>query len=153
MKATQWLVPALLAAFSGVVIWASLQLDTSPPMIVGEGMQARSFPIFLMVVNLLLTAVLAIQLWRSPPKPMNAPRFPTWGTVMLMVLFYVLTTWADMFIGIAAVMFLMSLLWGERRIWMAALIAVVTPLSIFLLFDLVLRIRFPRGVLTNWYYG
>ncbi len=153
MKTTVWLVPTVLAVFSGVVIWASLQLDTSPPMIVGDGMQARSFPIFLMVLNLLLIAILALQMWRTPPKPLSKQRFPTWGTVLLLGLFYALTTWVDMFIGIAVVMFLMSLVWGERRIWLAGLVAIVTPLSIFLLFDLVLRIRFPRGLLTNWYYG
>ena len=33
------------------------------------------------------------------------------------------------------------------------LVAVITPLSIFFLFDLVLQVRFPRGILTNLYYG
>ena len=46
-----------------------------------------------------------------------------------------------------------ALLWGERRLLVAGALAVVTPLTIFLLFDLVLRVRFPRGVLMNWYYG
>ena len=70
-----------------------------------------------------------------------------------MCLFYVLTVTLDMFIGIAVSMFLLALLWGERR-WLVALAtALITPLLIFLLFDNVLKIRFPRGVLTNWYYG
>ena len=50
-------------------------------------------------------------------------------------------------------MFVLSLLWGERRIWAAGILATVTPLAIFLLFDSVLKVRFPRGLLTNWYYG
>ena len=71
----------------------------------------------------------------------------------LMVVFYGLTVSADMFIGIAVVMFLMSLAWGERRILIALANAIATPVLIFLLFDMVLRIRFPRGIITNWYYG
>lgn len=71
----------------------------------------------------------------------------------LMVVFYGLTVSADMFIGIAVVMFLMSLAWGERRILVALVNAIATPVLIFLLFDMVLRIRFPRGIITNWYYG
>ena len=44
-------------------------------------------------------------------------------------------------------------MWGERRLPVAGSLALATPISIFLLFDTVLRVRFPRGVLTNWYYG
>jgi putative tricarboxylic transport membrane protein len=71
----------------------------------------------------------------------------------LMVVFYVITTYADMFLALAVVIFLMCIVWGERRYWLAAVLAVVTPLSIFLLFDLVLQIRFPRGIVTELYYG
>jgi len=153
MSARKYIVPGIIAAFSGVVIWASLQLDRSPPMIVGAGMQPRAFPIFLMVVNLILVAILIVQIHRNPPDKAHRETFHTWGSMLLMVLFYGLTTWLDMFIGIAVVMFLMGLLWGERRIAVAAVNAVVTPLVIFLLFDKVLQVRFPRGIITNWYYG
>ena len=153
MKARLLVVPAVIAAFSVAVIWASLQLDLSPPMIVGESMQPRAFPIFLMAVNLLLVTVLVVRIAREPPKPIPLEPFATWGSILLMPVFYALTVWLDMFIGIAVVMFAMCLLWGERRIAVAGSLALVTPISIFLLFDTVLRVRFPRGVLTNWYYG
>lgn len=153
MKLRTLTVPALIAALSLVVIWASLQLDESPPMIVGESMQPRAFPIFLMVLNLLLAALLAIQLYRRPPAGIPLEGYPTWGSLALLALFYPLTVHVDMFVGIAVVMFLMCMLWGERRIWVAGTLAVVTPLSVFFLFDSVLKVRFPRGLLTNWYYG
>jgi hypothetical protein len=148
-----FIVPALIAAFSLVVIWASLQLDESPPMIVGDSMQPRAFPIFLMVINLILVAVLALQFHRHPPRKIPLERYPTWGSIALLALFYPLTVYVDMFIAIAVVMFLMCMLWGERRMWVAGTLAVVTPVSVFFLFDSVLKIRFPRGLLTNWYYG
>lgn len=153
MRASKYLLPGIIAALSCVVIWASLQLDTSPPMIVGKAMQPRAYPIFLMVLNLLLVAALTVQLHKAPGDPPPAESFHTWGTMLLLVLFYPLTVWLDMFIGIAAVMFLMCLLWGERRLLLAGAIALLTPASIFLLFDKVLQVRFPRGILTNWYYG
>ncbi len=153
VKARLFVVPAVIAAFSVVVIWAALQLELSPPMIVGESMQPRAFPIFLMAVNLVLVAVLVLQIVREPPKPVPFEPFATWGSILLMPVFYALTVWLDMFIGIAVVMFVMCLLWGERRIPVAGSLALATPISIFFLFDTVLRVRFPRGVLTNWYYG
>ena len=153
MRARLFIVPAVIAAFSVVVIGAALQLELSPPMIVGDSMQPRAFPIFLMAVNLLLVAVLVVRIAREPPKPVPLEPFATWGSILLMPVFYALTVWLDMFIGIAVVMFAMCLLWGERRLAVAGGLALVTPISIFLLFDTVLRVRFPRGVLTNWYYG
>ena len=72
-----------------------------------------------------------------------ADETPTWLMVILWL----------MLIAIAVVMFAMCLLWGERRIYIAGTVALVTPFTIFLLFDKVLRVRFPRGLLTNWYYG
>ncbi len=147
------ILPALIAAFSLVVIGASLQLDESPPMIVGDSMQPRAFPIFLMLVNLVLAAALAFQLHKAPPSKVRLEGYPTWGSMALLALFYPLTVYIDMFVAIAIVMFLMCMLWGERRIWVAGALAIATPLSIFFLFDLVLKVRFPRGLLTNWYYG
>ena len=41
----------------------------------------------------------------------------------------------------------------ERRISVASAVALVTTAAIFFLFDMVLRVRFPRGLLTNLYYG
>jgi len=147
------IVPLVIATISAIIIYLALQLDLSPPMIVGDSMQPRSFPIFLMALNLILTAILARQFHRAPPAYPEPIKRTTWISMALMVVFYGLTVSADMFIGIAVVMFLMSLAWGERRILIALVNAIATPVLIFLLFDMVLRIRFPRGIFTNWYYG
>jgi len=153
MSVKTQIVPIFLTAVSLVIIYLALQLDLSPPMIVGDSMQPRSFPIFLMVLNLILTGALALQFYRNPPKDQEPILRITWLTMALMVLFYALTVSIDMFVGISVVMFLMSLIWGQRSILIAAANAIITPFLVFLLFDIVLRIRFPRGLITNWYYG
>ena len=147
------IVPIVIAAISLVIIYLALQLDLSPPMIVGDSMQPRSFPIFLMVLNLILTGILALQFYKIPPQYPEPIRRATWMSIALMAVFYGLTVSTDMFIGIAVVMFLMSLAWGERRLLVSMANALLTPFLIFLLFDNVLKIRFPRGILMNWYYG
>lgn len=146
-------IPAIIVGFSAVVIWASLQLDLSPAMIVGDSMQPRVFPIVLMILNLGLAVALAVQYRKSPPKPVRLEGITTWGSIALFVLFYILTVTIDMMIAIAIVVFLMCLLWGERRLPVALAVAILTPSSVFLLFDTVLQVRFPRGLFTNWYYG
>ena len=146
-------MPAVLAIFSCAVIWLSLQLEESPPMIVGDSMQPRVFPIFLMAVNLVLIGCLVIQVMQKPPAKIQLEGVATWGSIAMLPVFYALTVSLDMFIGIAVVMFALCFLWGERRVWVAALVALVTPAGVFFLFDLVLIVRFPRGVLTSIYYG
>lgn len=153
MTVKSQIVPIFLVLVSLLIIYLALQLDLSPPMIVGDSMQPRSFPIFLMVLNLILTGLLALQIYRNPPKDPEPIQRITWLTMVLMVVFYALTISTDMFIAIAVVMFLMSLVWGQRSILIAMANAILTPLFVFLLFDMVLRIRFPRGLITNWYYG
>lgn len=147
------ILPALIIGFSVVIIWASLQLNLSPPMIVGESMQPRVFPIVLMIINLGLATALALQYRVAPPKPVRLEGITTWGTIVLFGVFFLVTVYVDMIIAIAVTVFLMCLLWGERRLPVALAISVITPSTVFLLFDEVLRIRFPRGLFTNWYYG
>lgn len=148
-----FLVPAVIFAFCGIITYLALHLDTAPPIIVGDAMQPRAFPMFLMVLIAILNVVLVWQVMSGNRMPRVSQPVPTWASMALMGVFYLLTTYLDMFIGLAVVIFIMCFVWGERRIWMAALVAFITPLSIFFLFDLVLKIRFPRGILTNLYYG
>ena len=154
MKKKLYIIPLFLTLFSFVVIYLSLQLDTSPEMIVGDSMQARSFPIFLMVINLLLVAILSLQFFKTYPKEIELEKFPTWSSMLLFLIFYIIILISgDMFVAIPIVMFLMGLTWGQKKVWISLTNAIVTPLSIFLLFDYVLQVRFPRGWLTNIYYG
>ena len=153
MQKKLYITPIFLAFFSIAIILISLQLDISPEMIVGDSMQARSFPIFLMVINLILISVLFLQFFRNYPEKIKLEIFTTWFSMFLFLLFYFLTITTDMFIGIAVCMFLMGYTWGEKRLWVNLCNAVITPGLIFLLFDSVLKIRFPRGLLTNIYYG
>ena len=146
-------IPGIIALFSVVIIYLALQLRTSPPLIVGASMQPRSFPIFLMVINLLLVGIMIWQNLTNPPEPVKVEGPTTWISIGLFALFYILTTYADFFIAIAAVVFLLSVSWGERRLLVAGLVALTVPLTLFLIFDEVLKIRFPRGLITNWYYG
>jgi|TARA_B110000027_G_scaffold13699_1_gene13190 hypothetical protein len=152
MQKKLYITPIFLAFFSIAIILISLQLDTSPEMIVGDSMQARSFPIFLMVINLILISVLFLQFFRNYPEKIKLEIFTTWFSMFLFLLFYFLTITTDMFIGITVCMFLMGYTWGEKRLWVNLCNAVITPGLIFLLFDSVLKIRFPRGLLTNMYY-
>ena len=148
-----FILPISIIILSSVIIGIALNLEEAAQIIVGDGLQPRVFPIFLMTLNIFLALIMIWQFFKSPPKSSIAERFPTIGSILLFGLFYILASYIDLFIGIATVIFLMSRLWGNKRILSNLALAVITPLTIFLLFDLVLKIRFPRGLLTDWYYG
>lgn len=150
---SDWLVPAVIFVFCAAVAYLALQLATAPPIVIGEAMQPRSFPIFLVALISALNVVLILQLMSGERMPRPDHAAQTWLTILLMLVFYAITVYADMFLALMVVKFIMCIVWGERRYWLAALVAVITPISIFLLFDLVLKIRFPRGILTELYYG
>ena len=148
-----FILPISIIILSSVIIGVALNLEEAAQIIVGDGLQPRVFPIFLMTLNIFLALIMIWQFFKSPPKSSIAERFPTIGSILLFGFFYILASYVDLFIGIATVIFLMSRLWGNKRILSNLALAVITPLTIFLLFDLVLKIRFPRGLLTDWYYG
>ena len=132
MQKKLYITPIFLAFFSIAIILISLQLDTSPEMIVGDSMQARSFPIFLMVINLILISVLFLQFFRNYPEKIKLEIFTTWFSMFLFLLFYFLTITTDMFIGITVCMFLMGYTWGEKRLWVNLCNAVITPGELWL---------------------
>lgn len=146
-------LPVTVFVFCAAVIHFSLTFDEVPEIIVGDSMQPRVFPIFLMVVMGLLNIALILQITRNPPKRVALEPGVTWFSVVLMGVFYILAEHVDMMLALPVVIFCMCRLWGETRLWVAALTAVITTCAIFFSFDLVLEVRFPRGVLTNIYYG
>ena len=148
-----WAVPGIIFVFCAVVTYVATTLDEAPAIIVGPAMQPRAFPIFLMAVIAILNVVLILQMLSSEPRKRSDLPWQTWVTGALLAVFYVVTTTLDMFLALGIVLFSMCLAWGERRIWVAALVAIATPAVIFFTFDLLLQVRFPRGILTNIYYG
>ncbi|MCA8926514.1 MAG: tripartite tricarboxylate transporter TctB family protein [Alphaproteobacteria bacterium] len=146
-------VPVVVFAFCGLVTHFSLQMEEALPIIIGHSMQPRVFPIFLMGVIAVLNLGLIAQILMSPVSRRDWEPYQTWATAVLLGVFYLLAVEVDLILAMAAVMFALSLLWGQRRWWVAALTALLTTGVIFFTFDLLLEVRFPRGLFTDWYYG
>ena len=95
-------------------------------------------------------SVILIVTDRTPaPEPMTRL---VWSSMALLIGF-VLIAEVDMFLALGLFSGALTLLWGERRVGIVLLVAIVVPLLVFLLFDSVFEIRFPRGLLTDIWYG
>ncbi len=146
-------VPIIVFAFCGIVTYFSLQLEEALPLIVGDSMQPRVWPIFLMIIIGVLNLALIAQIMGKPASRRNWEPHQTWLSAVLLGVFYFIATHLDMMLALMVVMFTLCMVWGERRWWVAIMVAVGTTAAIFFSFDQILEVRFPRGILTDPYYG
>ncbi len=91
-------------------------------------------------------------LWRDPVKVTEPMGSKTIGSLLLMLLFVALAQ-IDLFLALGIFAALLAMYWGERRILSILLVGLAVPVGVFFLFDQVFKIRFPRGLLTNMWYG
>lgn len=142
------MVSLTILAFCAVAIWLSLSFERMPP-ILKRGVQPADFPQIVCTGIILLTLLM---MWLDPIKITEPLGSKTFGTVLLMTAFVALCQ-VDLFLGLAVFAGALSFYWGERRIKLLMLVVIVVPVCVFVLFDQIFEIRFPRGVLTNLWYG
>ena len=90
----------------------------------------------------------------SKPRTRLAPANPNiipihWG----FVIFSLSGVTLDFFLGISVLSVLVSFFWGERRIIFLFLVAIIFPIVVFIFFETILGLRFPGGIITNFYYN
>lgn len=143
-----WLVALVIVGFSLAAIWLSLSFEKMPP-ILKRGIQPADFPQIVCCTIILLCAYMV---WRDPVRVIEPMGSKTMGTLLLMLLFVALVQ-IDLFLALAIFACLLALYWGERKIHNLLLVGLAVPIGVFFLFDQIFKIRFPRGLLTNMWYG
>ena len=143
-----WAVTFVIISFCGATFWISTTFDRMPP-ILKRGIQPADFPQLILILMLVLTVAM---IWLDPIIVDKRLDSKTVGSLVLLGVFGGLT-FIDLFLALGAVATLLAMFWGERRWHVVVGIGLMMPALIFLLFDQVFEIRFPRGVLTNLWYG
>lgn len=144
----RWLVPALIILFCAAAFYVSTTFREMPP-ILKRGIQPSDFPQLLLGTIVILTILTA---WLDPIQVKERLPRPVLGTIALFGVFAVVSV-VDLFLGLGVFAAALAAYWGERRLAVIAIIGIVLPTAIFFLFDQVFEIRFPRGLLTNLWYG
>ncbi|MEM7528577.1 MAG: tripartite tricarboxylate transporter TctB family protein [Pseudomonadota bacterium] len=145
---TRYAVPCGTIALCLLAYWISTQFDRVPPILL-RGMQPADFPQMVLILIIALSILVALFDRPVEHEPMGRN---VWISLGLFVVFALLAQ-IDLFLGLGVFAGALAWAWGERRIWGVGLVSLVSPALIFLLFDMVFRIRFPRGLLTNLWYG
>jgi len=143
-----WVVTFVIISFCGATFWISTTFDRMPP-ILKRGIQPADFPQLILILMLVLTVAM---IWLDPIIVDKRLDSKTVGSLVLFGVFGGLT-FIDLFLALGTVAALLAMFWGERRWHVVVGIGLMMPTLIFLLFDQVFEIRFPRGVLTNLWYG
>lgn len=145
---TRFALAAIIIAFAALAIWATTFFERVPP-ILKRGIQPSDFP--QLIAGLMIGLALLMVVINRDRAP-DLLRQPTYLTLALLVVF-VAVVQIDFFLALAVFAVAMAYVWGERRPILLGTVGLAVPLSIFLLFDLVFRIRFPKGLLTSLWYG
>ena len=104
------------------------------------------------MVLLLIMALSVLVMILDKPIDRDPVGVKVWTSLGLFAVFALLAG-IDLFLGLGVFAGALAWTWGERRCWSLGIVGIVSPALIFFLFDLVFRIRFPRGLLTNLWYG
>lgn len=147
-RLARWLVPLALIAFACVAIYISTTFKKMPP-ILKRGIQPSDFPQLVCGLIIVLSLLMA---WFDPVRMQERVSAKTLLTIALMAGFAMLVQ-VDLFIALGVFAASLCALWGERRWVVLAVVGLLMPLAIFFLFDQAFQVRFPRGLLTNMWYG
>jgi len=144
----RWIVPAVIILFCVGAIWFSTTFEEMPP-ILKRGIQPSDFPQLICALIVFCTLIMVA---RDPVRIEGTFRGKPLGTLILMGAFVGVCS-IDFFLALGVFAGALTVYWGERRIRMVLLVGVLVPLFIFFLFDRGFEIRFPKGLLTNLWYG
>ena len=145
---SRWVIPGLIILFCAIAFYLTTQFDRVPE-ILKRGIQPSHFPqlILLLLIGLACLLPLENTQHNRPPVP------PSVFISLALMLVFVLLTHLDFFIALGCFSGMLSFSWGERRLGALLLVTLFFPTFVFFLFDLVFEVRFPRGLLTNLWYG
>ena len=141
-------VPLGIIAFCAWAFWLSTQFDRVPP-ILKRGMQPSDFPQLVIGLIVVLSVFLLFRDTSKAPERLTKMVQMTMG----LLIGFVLIAEIDLFLGLGLFAASLTVLWGERRLWAILLVGIAAPIVIFFLFDGIFEVRFPRGLLTNFWYG
>ena len=149
---TELKVSVVILIFSIFAFINTFYFDTVPP-ILNRGIQPATFPKMLLILIIFLTSLTYFLSLKTPWKKGAKLEKTFFQTLFVFLLFVLVTIYLDFFLAIAVLSFLISFFWGERRIIYLFLVTILFPVIVFIFFETILGLRFPNGILTNFYYS
>jgi len=138
--------------FSTILLISTFTFDKVPP-ILNRGIQPATFPKALLVLIITLSLIVYFLSIKKPWHIEKKLSKAFYITMASFVIFSLIGVTLDFFLGISVLSVLVSFFWGERRIIFLFLVAIIFPIVVFIFFETILGLRFPGGIITNFYYN
>ena len=151
IKTDSFIVSFCVVLVSCGLFYLTFNFDRVPP-ILNRGIQPATFPKILLIIIILLVCFDYCLSLKNPWKKQNILPRSFYHTLFILLCFALISKSIDFFLGLIFFSITISFSWGERRVIPILLISVLFPLLVFLLFETMLNLRFPGGLLTNLYY-
>ena len=151
LRTDAFIVSLVVVLCSIILFYVSLNFDKVPP-ILNRGIQPATFPKILLVFIIILSCFDFVLSLKTPWKVQSSLPSSFYKTLLILFAFTLLSKNVDFFLGLTFLSVAIAWSWGERRLVLIGFISVLFPLLVFLLFDTMLNLRFPGGILTNLYY-
>ncbi len=141
----------VILIFSILAFLTTFTFDEVPP-ILNRGIQPATFPKILLILIIFLTITVYFLSLKKPWKVQKKLEKPFFLTLSAFILFVLITKFIDFFLAIAVLSLLISFFWGERKFLYIFLVSIIFPIIVFIFFETILGLRFPSGIITNFYY-
>ena len=147
-----FIVSFVIILLSSILLYFTFQFDIVPP-ILNRGIQPATFPKALLILIIFLTIITYLLSLKNSWKKQKKLPTSFYLTLSSFILFILISKFLDFFLGISILSIIVSFFWGEKRIIYLLLVGIIFPLFVFIFFEVVLGLRFPAGIITNFYYG
>lgn len=152
------IVTAVILACCALLYWQTT-IFAAPPSILGDYMLPQDFPRLLIwgiaLISLLLPfeeAKLSRKGESTDDERKEALQPIAYVTMAFMIACVLVMPWLGTLLTVLLIAAVMPLLWGKRRRVSMVLFAFLTPVSIWLLFEVFFRVRLIPGLLRPLYY-
>ena len=146
------IVSFVIIIFSLILLYFTFYFDEVPP-ILNRGMQPATFPKGLLLIIIFLTSIVYYVSLKKPWKKQTILPKIFYYTLIILILFTIISKTIDFFLGLSFLSCAISYLWGERRILLIFFVTIIFPTLVFIFFETILHLRFPSGIITDLYYG
>tara|TARA_Y100001936_G_scaffold19804_1_gene16805 strand:+ start:217 stop:723 length:507 start_codon:yes stop_codon:yes gene_type:complete len=147
-----FIVSFVIIFLSSILLYFTFQFDIVPP-ILNRGIQPATFPKALLILIIFLTIITYLLSLKNSWKKQKKLPTSFYLTLSSFILFILISKFLDFFLGISILSIIVSFFWGEKRILYLLLVGIIFPLFVFIFFEVVLGLRFPAGIITNFYYS
>ena len=149
---SEFKVCLVILIFSIFAFIVTFTFDQVPP-ILNRGIQPATFPKILLILIICLISFVYFLSIKSPWSVGNKLEKPFYLTLFILLLFVFIAKFLDFFLAIGTLSFLISYFWGERRIFYIIFVSIFFIIIVFIFFETILGLRFPSGIITNFYYN